>query len=387
MKTINIKEPIRIRFKQLKNGCKSIYLDCYLGKGRREYKFLNIYLHPEHTKEDREWNKAQIRMANAIKSQHIIALQNHTFGFSDRKTGGHNFIEFCRKLGQTYRQNGQKTCATLQEYATDRLVGYRGPDITFSQIDKEYLIGFIEYMNNDCYIWDRHGRKDTYRPISDEYKAALFARVMTALNIAEREGLISHNPGKDIDRRQKPRPTVKSRCYLTLEEVRKIIDTPYRPRNDIKQAFLFCCFCGLRYSDVSRLRWKDIQKGSNGQIQLEIKMQKTQNELYLPLSENALSWLPSRGDSSEDSIIFRNLPKQVSNADCRLATLIRKSGISKHVTFHVARHTFATLTLSYGADLYTVSKLLGHTTVQTTQIYAKIVDETKRKAVNLIPRL
>lgn len=89
----------------------------------------------------------------------------------------------------------------------------------------------------------------------------------------------------------------------------------------------------------------------------------------------------------EDSRVFYKLPDQVTNADVRLRTLVKKAEISKHVTFHVARHTFATLTLSYGADLYTVSKLLGHSSVRTTQIYAKIVDESKRKAVNLIPKL
>ena len=75
------------------------------------------------------------------------------------------------------------------------------------------------------------------------------------------------------------------------------------------------------------------------------------------------------------------------NADARLHTLTEKAGIKKHVSFHVARHTFATLTLTHGADLYTVSKLLGHANMRTTQIYAKIVDENKRKAVNLIPSL
>ena len=98
---------------------------------------------------------------------------------------------------------------------------------------------------------------------------------------------------------------------------------------------------------------------------------------------------PSNGCPKEaaSSRIFYKLPDQVNNADVRLRTIIKKAGISKHVTFHVARHTFATLTLTYGADLYTVSKLLGHSNIRTTQIYAKIVDESKRKAVNLILKL
>ena len=100
-----------------------------------------------------------------------------------------------------------------------------------------------------------------------------------------------------------------------------------------------------------------------------------------------MSWLPERSGQPASSRIFYKLPDQVTNADGRLRTIIKKAGITKHVTFHVARHTFATLTLTYGADLYTVSKLLGHSNIRTTQIYAKIVDESKRKAVNLIPKL
>ena len=116
-------------------------------------------------------------------------------------------------------------------------------------------------------------------------------------------------------------------------------------------------------------------------------MQKTGKSITIPLSDNALKWLPEREGNLPESRIFYKLPDQVNNADVRLRTLIKKAGISKHVTFHVARHSFATLTLTYGADLYTVSKLLGHANIRTTQVYAKIVDESKRKAVNLIPKL
>ena len=215
----------------------------------------------------------------------------------------------------------------------------------------------------------------------------MFARIMVALNKAERDGIIVKNPGKDIDRKLKPHAEQKSRCYLTLDEIQKIINTEYKPDNDIKPAFLFCCFSGLRYSDVQKLTWEEITLSPEGYAQIETQMQKTGKDITIPLSDNALKWLPERSGQPASSRIFYKLPDQVNNADVRLRTIIKKAGISKHVTFHVARHTFATLTLTYGADLYTVSKLLGHSNIRTTQIYAKIVDESKRKAVNLIPKL
>lgn len=99
-------------------------------------------------------------------------------------------------------------------------------------------------------------------------------------------------------------------------------------------------------------------------------MKKTGKDIFIPLSDNAIAWLPERGDATDNARIFYKLPDQVGNADARLHTLTKKAGINKHVSFHVARHTFATLTLTYGADLYTVSKLLGHANMRTTQIYA-----------------
>lgn len=168
---------------------------------------------------------------------------------------------------------------------------------------------------------------------------------------------------------------------------RQFIDTKYTPDNDVKPAFLFACFTGLRYSDIYRLTWGELATGPDGNTRIETKMKKTGKDLYMPLSENALQWLPERGNKPDTSRVFCKLPDQAGNADARLHTLAKHAGIGKKVSFHVARHTFATLTLTYGADLYTVSKLLGHTNVRTTRIYAKIVDANKCKAVNLIPEL
>ena len=384
-----IKEPIKLRFKQLKDGNHSIYLDCYVN-GIREYKFLNLYLRPDTSRENKMWNKEQLRLANAIKAQYIIDIQNGEFGFKDRnRTRKLSFLTYCEDMAAEYEANGQTSCAVLMRSAVKRMTAYKGKNITFNHIDKEFLIGFIEYLNSDIRDFDKESKdkKRKPKPLSEVYKEALFARIMVALNKAERDGIIVKNPGKDIDRKLKPHAEQKSRCYLTLDEIQKIIDTEYKPDNDIKPAFLFCCFSGLRYSDVQKLTWGEITVSPEGYAQIETNMQKTGKDITIPLSDNALKWLPERSNQPSASRIFYKLPDQVTNADVRLRTIIKKAGITKHVTFHVARHTFATLTLTYGADLYTVSKLLGHSNIRTTQIYAKIVDESKRKAVNLIPKL
>ena len=384
-----IKEPIKLRFKQLKDGNQSIYLDCYIN-GIREYKFLNIYLRPDTSRENKMWNIEQLRLANAIKAQYIIDIQNGEFGFKDRnRTRKLSFLTYCEDMAAEYEANGQTSCAVLMRSAVKRMTAYKGKNITFNHIDKDFLIGFIEHLNSDIRDFDKESKdkKRKPKPLSEVYKEALFARIMVALNKAERDGIIVKNPGKDIDRKLKPHAEQKSRCYLTLDEIQKIIDTEYKPDNDIKPAFLFCCFSGLRYSDVQKLTWGEITVSPEGYAQIETNMQKTGKDITIPLSDNALKWLPERTDQTSASRIFYKLPDQVTNADVRLRTIIKKAGITKHVTFHVARHTFATLTLTYGADLYTVSKLLGHSNIRTTQIYAKIVDESKRKAVNLIPKL
>lgn len=385
----NLKEPVKLRYKALKDGNQSIYLDCYVN-GVREYKFLSLYLRPESNRENKLWNREQLRLANAIKAQYIIDIQNGEYGFKDRNRSRKlNFITYCEEMAAEYDANGQNSCAVLMRSAIKRMTDYKGKNITFNHIDKDFLIGFIEYLNSDIRDFDKASKDKNRkpRPLSNVYKEALFARIMVALNKAERDGIIIKNPGKDIDRKLKPHSEQKTRCYLTLEEIQRIIETEYKPDNDIKPAFLFCCFSGLRYSDVSKLTWKEITVSQDGYAQIETTMQKTGKSITIPLSDNALKWLPEREGSLPESRIFYKLPDQVNNADVRLRTLIKKAGISKHVTFHVARHSFATLTLTYGADLYTVSKLLGHANIRTTQVYARIVDESKRRAVNLIPKL
>ena len=136
----------------------------------------------------------------------------------------------------------------------------------------------------------------------------------------------------------------------------------------MKQAFLFSCLCGLRVSDIRKLKWNDLQK-SGERIRIEIKMQKTKEPLYLPISDEALKWLPQQNEAKGDDLIFPLTHEGTINKI--LQKWAKDAGIIKHISFHVSRHTHATMMLTLGADLYTVSKLLGHKNIATT--YGSVV--------------
>lgn len=152
----------------------------------------------------------------------------------------------------------------------------------------------------------------------------------------------------------------------------------------IKRAFLFSCFSGLRISDIKTLKWGDLKANSDG-MAIEKLQVKTKQQITIPLSANALEWLPDRGAGKDGGLVFV-LPSYFT-INRGVKKWAMDAGIKKDVTFHIARHTFATTLLSLGADIYTTSKLLGHKNLRTTQIYAEVVNKKKVEAVNLFDKV
>lgn len=111
-------------------------------------------------------------------------------------------------------------------------------------------------------------------------------------------------------------------------------------------------------------------------------MQKTDEPIYLPLSDRAMKWLPKKGNAKDTDKVF-DLPT-TTRISIILDNWAKAAEIKKHITFHIARHSFATMMLTLDVDLYTTSKLLGHKNIATTQIYAKIIDQKKDDAVNRV---
>ena len=164
------------------------------------------------------------------------------------------------------------------------------------------------------------------------------------------------------------------REYLTVEELNTLARTPFDPI--VKRAALFSALTGLRHSDIQKLTWAEIEE-FNGGYRLNFTQQKTKGVEYMPISKQAYQLCGERKD--DELLVFAGLPDP-SWISKPLERWIKQAGITKHITFHCFRHTFATLQLASGTDIYTVSKLLGHTNVKTTQVYAKVVDEKKEKA-------
>lgn len=370
----DVKEPIKLRTKQLANGSKSIYLDIYRN-GVREYEFLKLYLIPERNRLDKQRNEETLRTAYAIKSQRIVSLQNAEYGFSVAHKSKINFIAYMRAQVNSYKERNSIAYSKSVKVTIEHLKLYRGENITLNQVNKSFLLGFIDYLDK---VESKH-----HKPLSEASKALYYNVVSIALNKAVKDDLIPLNPATKILYSDRPRKGNTTKEYLTLDEVKELIKTPCK-YDMLKRAFLFACFCGLRYSDIRRLTWNKMHKVDGNKFQVEIKQQKTGETLYLPLSENALSWLPEQKETNDNIFL---LPNSTTTIEKHLGIWSKTAGINKHITFHVARHTNATLMLYFGGDIYTVSKLLVHTSVKTTQVYAKIVDENKRKTVNLIPNI
>jgi integrase len=203
----------------------------------------------------------------------------------------------------------------------------------------------------------------------------------TTLNNAVRQGIIRTNPMTELDAKERIQPKNGSKQYLTIEELRKLMNTDcYRP--EVKQAFVFACFTGLRLSDMYRLAPIHIFQSADGKSEyIDMEMQKTERPVIIPLSEEAKRWMP---EAKGKDIPFFDIPTTGTVIGRALRKWAEAAGVEKHISFHVSRHTFATMMLTLGADLFTTSKLMGHTNIQTTEIYAKIVDKKKEQAINLI---
>ena len=253
-------------------------------------------------------------------------------------------------------------------------------DVLLKDVDRDLVSGLFEYMRsyrNRKQIKTNGGRLAAYTLV-------LFEETVKAIfNKAVRDGLITYNPVQDLTREERFHAPDKHREYLTADELKRFLAVEPQTvmEQTVQMAFGFSCMTGLRLGDMQHLRWSDI-KDVNGVRMVSIIQHKTKRPVTVPLNSLALSLLPPRPENGENGIIFP-LVKKPDNVAKYVRRIKTRAGIEKDFTYHSSRHSAATLAITAGAELYSVSKILGHGSIASTQVYAKVNMEKKVEAMSL----
>lgn len=366
------KSPYKLRRRTLSDGTVSLFID-HIENGKHQYEFLRLYLLPESTTSAKRQNNATLREAEDLLRERTEAYYNAQVVCEDERANGRmllsDWLSTCR---ERHEKRGARDLGCIDN--TRRALKMFRPDVTLADIDKQFCLDLIDWLRNTY----KHRR--TGLPVSARTADTYCQTFRTMLNEAVREGLITRNPWNLLETIEKIKKAESKREYLTIDEIKSMAIAPCQ-NTLVKKAYMFSCFTGLRISDVKSLKWSNITYG-NGQVYVTIVMQKTTKPLYIPLSKQALKWLPERTDKDSDGLVFAGLVN-FGNINENLKSWTKAAGIAKHLSYHTSRHTFATMMLTLGADIYTVSKLLGHSSVRHTQIYARIIDRKKDEAVSL----
>ena len=367
---------ITIRTRTLRTGSRSIYLDFY-DKGKRWNEYLNLFLIPDDEPDAKRLNEAAMAKANAIKSKRMLGIEEETETNGDKQSElpMRVFADWLADHIEGIRRNPAYAASTYRNYRSTvnvikaYLQHLHRPRLLMSNIDKGFVLGFIDFIE--------HTYRNTKSPgnpkeMSSHTLHLYQSTLVRMLNAAVKEGVLDRNPFYSLERKDRIGKQQAEKEYLTKEELKAFAEAP-----TVNESFT-----GLRYSDVSVLTWRDIRQGDNGWMVSVKAMQKTGKQVVIPLSQSAMSLLPDRNGCKSSQKVFDMTC--LSACDRCLKKMATAAKVAKNISFHTSRHTFAVLALAAGGDIYTVGKLLGHTSINSTQVYADVVMETKVEAISRI---
>ena len=364
---------IALRYKKVKSGNYSVYLDITIKKQERTeriYEFLRIYVSRNYSKSNRIAGEDadKMELAQSIRSKRELELYGTVQGL-DALCKRVN-ISLLKYVWDDYEKSQRHNYRGFHGHLKSFI---KGKDVLFSDVNLHFLERFQKHM---------------LKTVSQNTMVLYMNIFHRFMGKAAREEIISVNP---FERFEMPTTFVSDTTFLELHEIQTLFDTDISAEMHICEAFLFSCFTGLRFSDASALRYSYFQrehdKDGNEITTMQIRPIKTSDKkLYAPLAEQAVSILQGMEKEKGNDFVFFNLSRitkcTVNNTLKRWA---KAAGINKNLHFHVARHTFATLSLNSGIDIYTVSKFMGHTRLSVTQRYTKVLDEKKEKEIEKFP--
>ena len=378
--------------KVLSDGRESLFLDFYFGfemaisgKTGKEYKkvnnkreFLKLYLwQAPRTPLERQQNKETLELAKKIRFERGQELLESMEGYRLKKERDINFLDYFKAYIDKYTKKDIR----MVEVALNRF--------------KDFLRDTPEYNKFEKQIKPGQITKDMVRDFTDylqsrsrgEGARSIYARFKKVIKYAIEHDVMLKNPCDGISIKVDDQQLRKE--VLSEEEIAQLIATHYEHQNpNIRRAFIFCLYCGLRYCDVKDLTFANVDF-SNKLLKFEqnkTKGHSARSGVVIPLNDGLLRLIgkPSSPDN-RDELIFP-LPSYEACSKS-IGRWVKRAGINKHISWHCARHSFAVNILNNGANIKTVASLLGHSGLAHTEKYTRAIDSLKRDAINSLPEL
>lgn len=377
MKNINV----TLRKRTLPSGKITLYLDffppIYNAKtrefSRREYLGLYLVSKPKNNI-DKAMNSENLHKAEMICANRLNELnkqQIYTPFEKERlrlqEIGEKSFLQYLKQTAEIKTGNN----AEIWKYAIIHFEKFlKNEDILMQEIDVTIIEDFREYiLKAKCLK-----KKDQF--LAQNTALSYFNKIKATLRKAYKKGLLQTDINAAVDNIKEQE---SQRNFLTMEEASRLFRTPCK-KEIVKRVCMFSLLTGIRYSDIAKLTWEEVQYSKSEGYYIRFKQQKTDRPVTLPISQEAFEFLGKK--EAQCKRVFYNLKKW--DVDRLLPIWVKDASIEKHITFHCFRHTYATLQMAAGTDIFTVSKMLGHKNIKTTQIYTKIIDEKKRETTNKI---
>ena len=372
---------VTLRQKKISKGRLSLYLDFYPAiphpetgvPTRRE--FLGFYiLEKTKTALEKAHNTETLNIAESIRQKRENSLnkpeiysQYEKEQLKLKELGELNVVEYYKKIVDKRRKSHHDNWDTSYYYFKN----FTGGTLKFANLNEKVLEAYKEYLLTTS------STRSEKTNLCQNSAVTYFDKLKVVLKQAFKDDILRF----DLSAKIRTIKRLESRReFLTLDEVNRLVKTPCN--NDLlKRVAIFSALTGLRFSDIIKMVWSELEYVEGRGYFINFEQQKTKSVEVLPISEQAYSLCGMPGKPTDK--VFDGL-KYSAYYNRSLYQWIGAAGITKNITFHCFRHTYATLQLSNGTDIYTVSKMLGHRDLRSTQIYAKVVDEAKRKAANSI---
>ena len=373
--------------KILSDGRESLFLDYYLGfemaissKSGKEYKkvnnkreYLKLYLwQAPRTPAERQQNKETLELAKKIRFERGQELLESMEGYRLKQHRDINFLDYFQAYIDKYTKKDKRMLDIALHRFRDFLnetEEYKkfAVKIQPQQITKDMVTDFTEYLQG--------------RSVGEGAKS-IYARFKKVVKYAVEHDVMFKNPCTGISIKVDDQQLKKE--VLSPDEIKTLVATHYEHENpNIRRAFILCLYCGLRFCDVKDLTFANVDY-SNKLLKFEqskTKGHSVNSGVVIPLNDGLLRLIGETSSPDERDALIFPLPSYEMCLKA-LRRWVKRAGISKHISWHCARHSFAVNILNNGANIKTVASLLGHSGLKHTEKYTRAVDSLKQDAIN-----